>query len=225
MPGYVPLSRACHGVAQRSRAKPRGRDGQRPGRGALKRLPRPRPPLSPTPCCPALSLSRVHRPGGGWPETGRGAPTPCPPGTYALPSRFSRLPAPFLRPPKPASPPPLSASESRLCARGAVRVAAPRPPPPRCLPGPPIAAPVALTRYLARLMVLPPFLSRASCASRFSAFFSSSRASRSLPSALTEAARARYHRADRSCCTSSIPRVKSSTASPAPASPPPAAPH
>ena len=33
--GSVPLSRACHGVAQRSRAEPRGRDGQRPGRGAL----------------------------------------------------------------------------------------------------------------------------------------------------------------------------------------------
>ena len=49
--GSVPLSRACHGVAQRSRAEPRGRDGQRPGRGALPETSHGRPAyrLSPNP--------------------------------------------------------------------------------------------------------------------------------------------------------------------------------
>ena len=34
VPGSVPPSRACPGEARRSRTEPRGRDGQRPGRGA-----------------------------------------------------------------------------------------------------------------------------------------------------------------------------------------------
>ena len=47
VPGSVPPSRACPGEAERSRAEPRGRDGQRPGRGALQQPANPVAPHEP----------------------------------------------------------------------------------------------------------------------------------------------------------------------------------